>query len=145
MSCDLREAYSGVLVAPQRVGAPARCGKESDGLALRSSRLVAELSVWYFRSSWFAIATISAYDAYLVMLYRNVILSVEQNPLCAMLIAWDPHDLSFFLVAKILGTMTVLGVLVVMYYWRRRWALPVITGVCVFQMGLLLYLNMAQK
>ena len=96
----------------------------------------------YFLSSWFAIGVISAYDAYLVKAFRPIILDFERNPVCAMLIHWDPYQLSYFFLAKAAGTLIVLAILAVMYCWRRRLALPVTTGVMVFQVGLLLYLTL---
>ncbi len=101
------------------------------------------LSFFYFLVSWCAIATISAYDTYLVMLYRSVILTLERNPLCSVLISWDPDDLTYFLAGKICGTLLVLGTLAGLYMWHRRWALSVITGVVCFQLGLVLYLHTA--
>jgi len=102
-----------------------------------------QLAVVYFLSSWIVIGVISAYDAYLVKVFRPVVLSLERNPVCATLIHWDPHQLSYFFVAKGAGTMLVLAVLIALYFWKRRLALRVITGVTVFQVALLLYLNLA--
>ena len=85
------------------------------------------------------IGLISAYDAYLVKLYGSFIR--EQNPVCAMLIAWDPEHLSHFLVAKATGTTTSLLILVLLYSCRRRLALPVVFDVTGFQVGLAIYLN----
>ena len=93
--------------------------------------------------AWALIGAISIYDAYLVTLYRSIILSMEQNPICAMLISWDPEHLSYFLVGKAAGTSLVLLALVGLYCWQRRLACAVIGGVLVFQLGLLVYLNSA--
>jgi hypothetical protein len=86
---------------------------------------------------------ISAYDAYLVKVFRPVVLSVERNPVCTMLIDWDPHGLGYFLMAKMTGTAMVLAILLVLCSLRRRLAMPVMTGVMAFQVGLLLYLSLA--
>lgn len=102
-----------------------------------------DLSLLYFLGAWTCIGLISAYDAYLVKLYRPVILAVERNPICSFLIACDPHELTLFFTAKSLGTATVLAVLVILYQHFRRLSLPVITGVAIFQFGLLMYLKMA--
>ncbi len=144
MSCDMRGAFPAGLEPLRSVRMLAQRSSERRLGRVGQAGLAINLSVLYFLGSSLAIATISVYDAYLVMLYRSVILSVEQNPLCAMLIAWDPHDLSFFLVGKALGTLTVLGSLLALYCWRRRWALSAVTGVTVFQLALLLYLNIAE-
>ena len=101
------------------------------------------LPVLYFLSAWFVIGVISAYDAYLVKVVGPMILSFEQNPICSMLIHWDPHHLSYFFLAKGAGTVAVLVILLVLFAKKRSLALHVITGVAVFQLGLLAYLNLA--
>ena len=132
MSCDTKAAAPGAFPSLRPPGtAPQR---------FTDSRVSA---VTYFLSSWLAIGVISAYDAYLVKVSRPVILSLERNPVCAMLIHWDPHRLSYFFLAKTTGTVTVLAVLLVLYCRRPRLAMPVTTGVLAFQVGLLLYLNLA--
>jgi hypothetical protein len=103
------------------------------------------LAVVYFLCSWFAIGVISAYDAYLVKVFRPVIFSYERNPVCLTLIHWDPERLSYFFVAKGAGTVVVMAVLALLYCWKRRLAYPVITGVAVFQVGLVFYLNLAVR
>jgi hypothetical protein len=70
---------------------------------------------------------------------------MERNPVCAMLIHWDPHRLSYFFLAKAAGTALVLFVLAALYIWKQRLALPVVTGVAAFQVGLLLYLNLGTR
>ena len=94
-----------------------------------------------FLFAWALIGAVSVYDAYLVRKYQATILDMEQNPICAELIKLDPHGLSFFMVFKGLGTLTVLAVLCGIFCWRRQWALPVVIGVAAFQVGLLYYLN----
>jgi hypothetical protein len=89
------------------------------------------------------IGLISAYDAYLVRVYQSVILDIEQNPICAMLIRCDPQTLSYFVLAKAVGTALVLLALAALFAWRRKLALPVVAGVTMFQLGLLVYLNTA--
>jgi hypothetical protein len=135
MSREQREvAGDGALALPNLralgLGVPAR---------LQSIDRVAVL----FYTALFTIGVISAYDAYLVKVYRAVILDMEQNPICAMLIRCDPHYLSYFVLAKAAGTVCVLVVLAALFARRRRLALPVVSGVTVFQLGLLVYLNTA--
>ncbi len=89
------------------------------------------------------IGLVSAYDAHLVRVYSSFILDIERNPICAILIRCDPEHLTYFVVAKATGTILVLIALTMLFAWRRRLALPVVTGVTVFQLGLLVYLNTA--
>jgi hypothetical protein len=98
----------------------------------------------YFYVAWGTIGLVSAYDAYLVVLYQPAILTLERNPLCRLLITWDPHGLSYFLGAKTLGTLVVLSVLIAMHTWFRPLALRVVTGVALFQAGLVCYMYLAR-
>ncbi len=131
MAGDARESILNLPLSRRRTGS----------VAQRLDQL--NLPVMYFLGSLLAIGVISAYDAYLVKHVRPVILSFERNPVCAMLIHWDPHQLSYFFLAKALGTVLVLGILIGLFCWKRSLALPVITGVMGFQVGLLAYLNLA--
>jgi hypothetical protein len=96
-----------------------------------------------FYVSLATIGLISAYDAYLVKVYSSFILDIERNPVCALLIRCDAEYLTYFVLAKATGTILVLIALTILFAWRRRLALPVVTGVTVFQLGLLVYLNTA--
>ncbi len=98
-------------------------------------------TLFYYYAALATIGLISVYDAYLVRVYRSFILDVERNPVCVMLIRWDPNELSYFVVAKATGTIAVLVALAVLLAWRRRIALLVVTGVTMFQLALLGYLN----
>jgi hypothetical protein len=92
--------------------------------------------------AWLVIGLVSLYDAYLVQRHQPVILAVERNPICAILIAWDPDDLRYFFAAKMTGTLLVLAVLLVLFLRHRRLAIPVVAGVTAFQLVLLLYLQL---
>ena len=85
------------------------------------------------------VAGCSVYDAYLVYHYREVI--DEQNEFCRWLIELEPESVSIFLCAKLLGTATVIGsVMVLAKYWRRA-AHASLASLVVFQIGLMGYLH----
>lgn len=95
----------------------------------------------YFWWLWSFIGTVSAYDAWLVVLTKAEILLMERNPVCRYLIKLEPEYLSVFLPAKSAGTIAVLAILFWLYS-RRRWhALSAASGVAAYQFGLLLYLH----
>lgn len=137
MSCGSRDVIPGVSASLQLTGTAWQ--------RLETIKLPETFPILYFFSSWFAIGAISAYDAYLVNATRLVIRDMEQNPICLMLINCDPDRLSYFFVAKAAGTLVVLSMLAALYCWKRRLALPTVTGVMTFQIGLLLYLSFAQR
>jgi hypothetical protein len=135
MSREQREAYGeGALALPNL-----RALGSGIPTALQSVDRVAAL----FYSALATIGLISAYDAYLVKVYKSFILDIERNPICAMLIRWDQQYLSYFVLAKATGTILVLLALTALFAWRRRLALPVASGVTIFQFALLVYLNTA--
>ena len=88
-----------------------------------------------FYSAWCFIGLVSAYDAYLVQVYRSFIQEMEENPICAALIRLDPQGLTFFMAGKLLGTAIVLTSLWMLVRWKPRLSMPVISGVAAFQFG----------
>ena len=89
------------------------------------------------------IASVSIYDAVLVVLYADVIAATEQNPVGSYLIAINGDDPSLFVVLKLIGTALTVVVLLELFQKLRHLAVPVVTGVASAQMSLLLYLSFA--
>jgi hypothetical protein len=94
----------------------------------------------WFLATWVFIGIVSAYDAYLVVRYRDMILQAEENPVCLLLIRMDHEHLSVFLTAKFVATCLVLLTLLALYRAWRRFARPIVAGVASFQLALLVYL-----
>lgn len=95
----------------------------------------------WFSGMWWFIAAVSIYDAYLVILYQNVIINMEENPVGQYLIRMNGGDVTLFVVSKATGTLLVLGVLATLYRFRRIWAYLVAAGLSAYQFGLLMYLT----
>ncbi|MBX3440289.1 MAG: hypothetical protein KF861_22555 [Planctomycetaceae bacterium] len=57
------------------------------------------------------VGAVSAYDTYLTYVFRDVILSTEENPMGLWLIRLDPHGLVYFTTAKTVGTIAVLSLM----------------------------------
>ena len=105
--------------------------------AAEKSRLL--LAKQVFAVSVILVAATSAYDAFLVYRYRFAV--NEQNPICAWLISLEPEYVSCFLLGKGLGTLIVVSVLIYLFrYWRRA-AIPVALSLVLFQLGLMTYLH----
>lgn len=107
---------------------------------LSSLRLGASLHVAFAVCIGF-ILCVSIYDSLLVVQYKTTILFEERNPVCAMLIKQDPGSLSWFLAGKAVGNFLVVSILIGLYRFNYRHAMPVAEGVAAFQLLLLVYLN----
>jgi hypothetical protein len=69
------------------------------------------------------VAVTSIYDAFLVYQFRVAI--QEQNPFCKWLISLEPECVSVFLLSKGLGTLGVVSILIGLFKYWRRVAVPV--------------------
>ena len=85
------------------------------------------------------IGLLSVYDAWLVYVFREVI--DEENHFCRWLISLEPEYVSVFLVSKLLGTATVVSILVLLTRHWQRIAVPTVLAVLLFQFGLMGYLH----
>lgn len=90
---------------------------------------------------WSFVGLVSLYDALLVVLFREVISSTEENPVGIALLRLDSGGLTYFLPAKLMGTAIVLGALVGVYRLLQNSRHLIIGGVASFQAWLLWYLN----
>jgi len=89
-----------------------------------------------------AIGSISFLDAYFVAANPYILLS-EQNPICVALIKLDPDSMIYFLIVKLVGSVSVLLTLWYLQKICYRHATTVLLAVAVFQVVLLTYLCLA--
>ena len=99
------------------------------------------LRQYWFPLALFVIAAVSLYDTYLIVEYKDVIDSTEQNPVGIYLIQLSHGGIELFVRTKLAGTLVVLGVLGFMRKFRSRIVMPVTTGVASYQTGLFVYLT----
>ena len=97
----------------------------------------------WFQAACFFIGLVSLYDAYLVEVYKMVIIDVELNPIAWYMIKQSGNDVTAFLCAKALGTGTVLAVLALLHRSLPRLAYPIVNSVATFQLALLVFLHVA--
>lgn len=97
-------------------------------------------SYWYL---WSFVGLVSIYDAWLVVSNRDVILDFEKNPVGLMLIGWDPHELSYFMLAKFAGTAMVMAALYYIHRLLSEYRNWIMGGVASYQAWLLWYLSFA--
>ena len=90
---------------------------------------------------WLSIGLISAIDVYWSIVLQEVLIETELNPVGQFLIRVSNGDVALFMFCKVMGLVVVLGILAILYSYKRRIAWYSIIGVAVFQFWLLWYLN----
>jgi hypothetical protein len=100
-------------------------------------------SAWsfFFAGILIYVCAISVYDGYLVLRTGDMIRDFELNPVGLLLIDCNGGDPSLFLVAKMLGTLLVIGLLSALNHRSQRLARPVAFTLAAFQSGLLIFLE----
>lgn len=86
-------------------------------------------------------ATISAYDCYVSIKYQDSLRESELNPMGNFLIDLDGGSVALFMAAKLLGTSIAVGLLLLIYFWRRTCAIISATVLTLFQLFLFWFLN----
>ena len=86
---------------------------------------------------------VSVYDGYLVIRTGDEIREYEKNPAGLWLLNCNHGNPTLFLAAKAAGTLIVLASLTALYRRSQRLALPVAYALCLFQSGLLIFLERA--
>lgn len=92
---------------------------------------------------WTFVGAVSLYDAWLVIVFRDMIHQTEKNPLGRLLIQLDSNGIAYFLTAKAFGTLIVLLALAAVHQLAHRHREWIIGGVASFQAWLLWYLSFA--
>ncbi len=93
------------------------------------------------------IGLVSAYDAYLTLIYAPSLVSLEQNPIGRHIMGLDNasypalRDVAAFLGLKFAGTVTAISTIHIVFHFRARLAAIVALGLASFQAWLLAYLN----
>lgn len=94
----------------------------------------------YFAALWLFMVCVSVVDGLLIIVHREDIVRLERNPFGRRILEWSDGNILPFVLAK-LGCTLLVATLVLLLYWRRpRWGLPVVTALACFQFGLLLFL-----
>lgn len=97
----------------------------------------------WFSMQWLFIGAVSAYDAYLVALFADMMPEHEQNPMGRYIMELSGGGVSTFIVCKLAGTVFVLVVLASLWRNRSRITFPVVSSLSSFQAWLLCYLTFA--
>jgi len=89
---------------------------------------------------WLIIGWISSIDTFWAVKTRDTLAETELWPPSRFLIYLDNGDVSLFMGLKVAGTVTCLGVLILLYIYNRGWAWGAILPLFLFQIGLLVFL-----
>lgn len=104
------------------------------------SMLVPERRDVVFAAFWLFVVFVSVVDCLLIVVYRDTIALLERNPVGSTLLEWANGHIGPFVLAKLTGTLLV-GTLLLLLYWRKpRWGLPVAAALASFQLWLLWFL-----
>jgi hypothetical protein len=93
-----------------------------------------------FAGLWLFIATVSAFDTYLTVRFHESLHTLELNPFARTLLqmaGWEP---SLLVGLKFLGSVLVLGFLMLVNLYNRRFGMSITAGVASFQLWLLGFL-----
>ena len=93
----------------------------------------------------FSIGLISAVDVYWSIVLQDILVKTELNPMGKFLINIASGDIALFMCLKVVGLVVVLGLLTVLYNYKKRLAWMSIIGVAIFQFWLLWYLNVGEE
>ena len=123
----------------------------SQALAIPSTEKVRRpASVFAFTLSWLFVGFVSAYDAFLIVRYQDVIHDSEMNPVGRYIMNLeyrvpisDTRGVAKFLGFKFAGTIIVLGVLTLLYLWSERIGLTIAGALTAFQACLAAFLLLA--
>ena len=95
----------------------------------------------YFTVMWLAIGWISAIDLYWAIKNQHIMLNNEENPIGRYLIGLDDGSVALFMGLKMAGTILALGLLIVLYHYKKLYAWLSIISLTVAQFLLLHYLG----
>lgn len=96
---------------------------------------------FYFALMWLAIGIISSIDLYWAIKNQHIMLYHEQNPVGRYLMRQDGGGVALFMSMKMAGTILALGVLIVLYHYKKLYAWLSIIPLTMAQFFLLYYLG----
>ena len=89
------------------------------------------------------IVGVSVYDTVLIVVFKDTLSQLEQNPVGLWLINLGNGDVEIFVRAKLAGTVVVAAFLVFLHRYRCNTSTTVTTSIAIWQTGLLAYLTLA--
>lgn len=103
--------------------------------------MFAKVQVFFLSFLMFIIVSVSIYDSYWTFKTADVILEYEKNPIGVMLIKADGGDVALFMTLKMIGTMLVILIIPLLYFFKKKMGLIVASFIASFQVMLFFYLT----
>ena len=94
-----------------------------------------------FAQLWVFIGVVSAVDLYISIKTREYLYEMEMNPIGRFLIEADDGDVALFMGIKCAGTVIALGIMILLYHFKRRWAWYSIYSLAIMQIAVLAMLG----
>jgi hypothetical protein len=85
---------------------------------------------------------VSVFDTLLTIRFEDQMMQSELNPMGRALLALNSGEVWYLIAAKGAGTILAASIVLVLYWRRARLGLTVVTGLALFQLGLLLFLTL---
>lgn len=86
---------------------------------------------------WVFVGLVAATDVYWSIINQEQLYQIELNPLGKFILKVSSGDVAPFMGLKVAGTVIVLGVLTVMYNYKRQWAWICMIAMCLVQIFVL--------
>ena len=103
--------------------------------------MFAKMQILFLSLLMLIIVFVSIYDSYWTFKTADVILEHEKNPIGVMLIEADGGDVALFMTLKMIGTMIVILMIPLIYFFKKKWGLTVAFFIASFQIALFFYLT----
>lgn len=98
------------------------------------------LSKVIFGVQWLLVGLVSALDLYLAIKLRDSLYKRELNPLGRLLMRLDNYDVALFMGLKFAGTVTALGILILVWYKNKKIAHICIAVITLLNVALVCFL-----
>jgi hypothetical protein len=94
-----------------------------------------------FYAQWLFVIFVSVFDSLLTIELEEQMMVSELNPVGRALLYLDSGDVGYLIAVKGLGTILAASIVLVLFWRRPKWGLTVVSGLALFQLGLLLFLT----
>lgn len=95
-----------------------------------------------FYSQWLFVIFVSVFDSLLTIRLHDQMMHSELNPMGRALLYLDSGGVGYLIAVKGLGTILAASIVLVLFWRRPHWGQAVVTGLAIFQLGLLLFLTL---
>jgi hypothetical protein len=82
------------------------------------------------------------FDSLLTIRLHDQMMHSELNPMGRALLYLDSGGVGYLIAVKGLGTILAASIVLVLFWRRPSWGQAVVTGLAIFQLGLLLFLTL---